>query len=153
MSDKIEIIKTPISNADIEQLENIELLFFAYRDFIGDADRILSDYSFGRAHHRALYFVSRSPGMTVADLLDILQITKQSLARVLRELVNSGYISQTTGSTDRRKRLLYPTKQGRELVLALSSPQSRRISKALKEVAPESHGHIAKFLRAMLDKD
>ena len=122
MNEEAEIITTPITSEDVEQLENIELLFFAYRDFVGDADRILDEFGFGRAHHRALYFVNRKPGMTVAELLDTLKITKQSLARVLRQLVESGYITQATGSTDKRKRLLYPTRSGRELVLALSAP-------------------------------
>ena len=85
----------------------IELLFFAYRDFISDPDAILAKSDFGRAHHRVLHFVDRNPGLTVADLLDILKITKQSLARVLKELVDSGFIEQRTGLEDRRQRLLY----------------------------------------------
>ena len=78
-------------------MDLIELLFFAYRDFISDPDAILAKSNFGRAHHRVLHFVDRNPGLTVADLLDILKITKQSLARVLKELVDSGFIEQRTG--------------------------------------------------------
>ena len=93
----------------------IELLFFAYRDFISDPDAILAKSDFGRAHHRVLHFVNRNPGLTVADLLDILKITKQSLARVLKELVDSGFIEQRTGPQDRRQRLLFATAAGQAL--------------------------------------
>jgi hypothetical protein len=84
----------------------IELLFFAYRDFVGDADDALAKFGFGRAHHRVLHFVTRHPGIKVADLLDILNITKQSLGRVLKQLVDQGYILQKEGESDRRQRLL-----------------------------------------------
>ena len=85
----------------------IELLFFAYRDFVGDPDRILAEYGFGRAHHRVLHFVDRYPGLTIAELLDILRITKQSLNRVLKDLIEQGYVAQRPGTSDRRQRLLY----------------------------------------------
>ena len=81
----------------------IELLFFAYRDFVGDADRLLEKYDFGRAHHRVLHFVNRNPGLTIAELLDILRITKQSLNRVLKELVEQGYVEARAGTSDRRQ--------------------------------------------------
>jgi DNA-binding MarR family transcriptional regulator len=110
--------------------EIIELLFFAYRDFISDPDAILEKSGFGRAHHRVVHFVSREPGMTVADLLETLGITKQSLARVLKQLIDSGYITQREGPDDRRQRRLYPTKAGRTLALELARPQSRRIADA-----------------------
>src|SRR6202047_4559460 len=87
----------------------IELLFFAYRDFVGDPDEVLSKLTFGRAHHRVLHFVNRNPGMKVADLLDILNITKQSLGRVLKQLVDQGFVQQKEGAQDRRQRLLYVT--------------------------------------------
>src|SRR6204780_3111356 len=86
----------------------IELLFFAYRDFVGDADEILAKFGFGRAHHRVLHFVNRNPGMKVAELLDILKITKQSLGRVLKQLIDKGYVEQKLGK-DRRQRLLFVT--------------------------------------------
>jgi DNA-binding MarR family transcriptional regulator len=79
----------------------VELLFFAYRDFTGDADAVLEEYGFGRAHHRVLHFVSRNPGLRVAQLLEILKITKQSLARVLKQLVDEGFIAQREGAEDR----------------------------------------------------
>ena len=91
----------------------IELLFFAYRDFVGDADHELEAFGFGRAHHRVMHFVHRYPGLKVADLLDVLRITKQSLGRVLKQLLDEGYIVQKTGNNDRRQRLLYRHRQGR----------------------------------------
>ena len=93
----------------------IELMFFAYRDFISDPDLILSDHGFGRAHHRVLHFVGYNPGLSIAELLEILQVTKQSLARILRDLIDMDYIRQEIGDEDRRKRLLYLSKKGREL--------------------------------------
>lgn len=150
MNDNSAPIKKPITSDDIDELETIELLFFAYRDFISDPDRILQNLGFGRAHHRTLYFVSRNPGMTVAELLSILKITKQSLARVLRQLIDSNYILQTEGKTDRRKRLLFVTEKGKALVLALSQPQSNRIQNALKAATPEAIDHITDFLNAMI---
>lgn len=129
----------------------IELLFFAYRDFVSDPDAILARSDFGRAHHRVLHFVDRNPGLTVADLLDILKITKQSLARVLKELVDSGLIEQRTGELDRRQRLLYPTTAGQELSASLSEPQERRIKAALRTLAPGARDTITSFLFAMID--
>ena len=93
----------------------IELLFFAYRDFIGDPDDVLAKFGFGRAHHRVLHFVNRNPGMKVAELLDILKITKQSLGRVLKQLIDQGYVVQKEGANDRRQRLLYVTRQRRDV--------------------------------------
>lgn len=130
----------------------IELLFFAYRDFTSDPDAILADYSFGRAHHRVLHFVNRRPGLTVAELLDVLRITKQSLARVLKQLIDTGHIVQVQGPRDRRQRELYPTRKGRELALALALPQSRRIRAALREAGDERMV-IEQFLKAMVNPE
>ncbi|MDB5645734.1 MAG: MarR family transcriptional regulator [Methylobacterium sp.] len=109
----------------------IELLFFAYRDFVGDPDRILAQYGFGRAHHRVLHFVDRYPGLTIAELLDILRITKQSLNRVLKDLIGQDYITQKTGTSDRRQRLLFCTSAGTALAGDLIRVQSRRVARAL----------------------
>ncbi|MCV3764802.1 MarR family winged helix-turn-helix transcriptional regulator [Rhizobium sp. TRM95796] len=133
--------------------EMIELLFFAYRDFISDPDAILEKSGFGRAHHRVVHFVNRRPGMTVADLLDTLNITKQSLARVLKQLIDSGYIAQREGPDDRRQRRLYPTQAGRSLALALARPQSRRIAGALGGADDETRGAVLAFLKGMCDKE
>jgi DNA-binding MarR family transcriptional regulator len=131
--------------------ELIELLFFAYRDFISDPDIILEKSGFGRAHHRVVHFVNRDPGMTVADLLETLKITKQSLARVLKQLIDSGYIAQKEGPDDRRQRRLYPTRAGRALALELARPQSRRIAGALGGKDERKRAEIVKFLSGVCD--
>lgn len=131
----------------------IEAFFFAYRDFVSDPDAILEKLGYGRAHHRVVYFVCRNPGMTVADLLDTLQITKQSLARVLKQLIDDGYIRQMAGPEDRRQRRLYPTLTGRELALALSDPQSRRIARALEGLSTEARTCVLEFLARMRDAE
>src|SRR6195952_3318991 len=131
----------------------IELLFFAYRDFVGDADHELEAFGFGRAHHRVLHFVHRYPGLKVADLLDVLRITKQSLGRVLKQLLDEGYIIQKTGNNDRRQRLLYATPKGEALVARLAGLQTDRITRALGEVDPSGVAAISQFLRAMIDRD
>src|SRR6202011_5443885 len=105
----------------------IELLFFAYRDFVGDPDEVLAKFGFGRAHHRVLHFVNRHPGMKVADLLELLRITKQSLGRVLRELVEQGYVVQKAGENDRRQRLLQVTPKGEALAMRLAKLQTERL--------------------------
>lgn len=149
----IQPIKAALTGENGIDFELIELLFFAYRDFTSDPDVILADYGFGRAHHRVLHFVNRRPGMTVAELLDVLRITKQSLARVLKQLVDTGYIIQVQGPRDRRQRELYPTDKGRALSLALAVPQSRRIRAALEEAGPVDRAAIERFLRAMIDPE
>src|SRR5579863_5567515 len=112
----------------------IELLFFAYRDFVGDPDEVLAKLGFGRAHHRVLHFVNRNPGIKVADLLDILKITKQSLGRVLKQLIDEGYIVQREGAHDRRQRLLHVTPAGENLAMQLAGLQTARISGVLAEL-------------------
>lgn len=135
----------------IPAVELIELLFFAYRDFVGDADEMLARLGFGRAHHRVVHFVNRHPGMRVADLLAVLKITKQSLGRVLRELVDNDYIQQKAGATDRRERLLYVAPKGEELARQLVALQTRRLARALNECGPGARSAARKFLAAMID--
>jgi DNA-binding MarR family transcriptional regulator len=134
-------------------LDVMGLFYFAYRDFVGDADAMLERQGFGRAHHRVLYFVNLKPGMPVADLLDILKITKQSLARVLRQLVDNGYISQKTGETDRRQRLLYATPKGREFFETLSATQTSRIEAAIDALPPEGKRMVLKFFVGMVEPE
>jgi len=129
----------------------IELFFFAYRDFVGDADRMLESFNFGRAHHRVLHFVSRQPGLTVAELLDILKITKQSLNRVMKELLDTGYVEVRAGVVDRRQRLLYPTVKGKRLALDLARLQTTRFSRALDLLEPQARANAIKFLTALID--
>jgi DNA-binding MarR family transcriptional regulator len=131
----------------------IELLFFAYRDFVGDADHELEVFGFGRAHHRVLHFVHRYPGLKVADLLDVLRITKQSLGRVLKQLLDEGYIVQKTGNNDRRQRLLFATAKGEALVGKLAGLQTDRINRALRDIGPAGAETVRHFLRAMIDRD
>ena len=131
----------------------IELLFFAYRDFVGDADHELEAFGFGRAHHRVMHFVYRYPGLKVADLLDVLRITKQSLGRVLKQLLDEGYIEQKTGNNDRRQRLLYATPKGEALVGKLANLQTKRINRALEEIGAANAEVVRRFLRAMIDRD
>ena len=133
----------------------IELLFFAYRDFVGDPDRILAAYGFGRAHHRVLHFVDRYPGLTIAELLDILRITKQSLNRVLKDLIEQGHIAQKTGTSDRRQRLLFCTPTGGRLAGELAEVQVRRVVRALSDAAPGGAAPISaqEFLLAMIEPD
>lgn len=127
------------------------LFFFAYRDFVRDADALLDKQGFGRAHHRVIYFVNLRPGMTVADLLDILRITKQSLARVLRQLVDNGYVAQRHGETDRRQRLLYPTEKGRQFFEVLSAMQTRRIEDAFAKLPDHAREAVRGFFIEMTE--
>ncbi len=143
----------PRGDEGIPAVELIELLFFAYRDFVGDADEMLARLGFGRAHHRVVHFVNRHPGMRVADLLAVLKITKQSLGRVLRDLVDNGYIQQKAGDTDRRERLLYVAPKGEELARQLISLQTRRFARAFSECGPGARLAARKFLASMIDPE
>jgi len=136
---------------DEPMYELIELFFFAYRDFVGDADRLLEAYGFGRAHHRVLYFVSRRPGLTIAELLEILRITKQSLNRVLRELVDKNFIEIRAGALDRRRRQLYATPDGERLALRLAQVQTRRFALALEQLGDWGEESALAFLTSMID--
>src|SRR5216110_1482305 len=131
----------------------IELLFFAYRDFVSDPDDILAKLQFGRAHHRVLHFVNRNPGMKVAELLDILKITKQSLGRVLKQLVDEGYVVQKEGASDRRQRLLYVTSKGEALAMQLARLQTARIAGALSELGRDASDGARRFLVAMINAE
>ncbi len=123
----------------------IELLFFAYRDFVSDPDHVLEEFGFGRAHHRVLHFVNRNPGMKVADLLDTLRITKQSLGRVLKQLIDEAYVEQKEGPDDRRHRLLYATPKGEQLAMKLAGLQTERIARALSGLGPSAHEFRARL--------
>jgi len=141
----------PSRRDDEPMYELIELLFFAYRDFVGDADRLLEAYGFGRAHHRVLYFVSRRPGLTIAELLEILRITKQSLNRVLRELVDKNFVEIRAGAPDRRRRQLFATPDGERLALRLAQAQTRRLALALEQLGDWGEESALAFLGAMID--
>jgi DNA-binding MarR family transcriptional regulator len=153
----IPIVDHPVRPAERALIEPIwdiiELLFFAYRDFTGDADEVLAKLTFGRAHHRVLHFVNRQPGLKVAELLDILKITKQSLGRVLRQLIEQGYVIQKEGANDRRQRLLYVTPRGEALAMKLAGLQTERIGRALAQLGPNAHATACRFLAAMINAD
>ncbi|MBF0356098.1 MAG: MarR family transcriptional regulator [Alphaproteobacteria bacterium] len=131
--------------------EAIEMLFFAYRDFTSEPDALLAGQGFGRAHHRVIYFVGRHPGMTVSELLGILRITKQSLARVLRELVDQGFVAQAPGERDKRQRRLSLTSKGLAFERALTERQLTRIAKAYAAAGPQAVEGFRKTLLAITD--
>jgi DNA-binding MarR family transcriptional regulator len=139
-------INSASNPATEETVALIELLFFAYRDFVSDPDVVLEQLDFGRAHHRVVHFVGRDPGMTVAQLLDILRITKQSLSRVLKDLIDKGYIYQNEGTTDRRQRLLYLTPAGEDLHQLLMAPQVARIRRAISQSDRLQGNHMRALL-------
>ncbi|MBI1384654.1 MAG: MarR family transcriptional regulator [Rhizobiales bacterium] len=135
-----------VKNGDDPIVRVIEQLFFAYRDFISDPDEMLEALGYGRAHHRVLHFVNFRPGLRVADLLDILKITKQSLARVLKQLVDEGLIEQRAGEQDRRERLLFATERGAALFAQLIAPQIRRVGGALDGLDADGRCAVEQFL-------
>jgi DNA-binding MarR family transcriptional regulator len=141
----------PAPRGEEPYFDLIELLFFAYRDFVGDPDEVLAKLGFGRAHHRVLHFVNRNPGMKVADLLDVLKITKQSLGRVLKQLIDEGYVVQKEGANDRRQRLLYVSAAGEALAMKLAGLQTARIAGVLAELGPEAREAARRFLAGMID--
>jgi DNA-binding MarR family transcriptional regulator len=136
-----------------ELRQGIELLYYAYRDFTAEPDAMLARYGFGRAHHRVIYFVGRHPQMSVSDLLAILRITKQSLSRVLGQLVRQGFIQQKPGSRDRRQRLLELTDKGIELERQLSENQRQRIAKAYREAGAQAVEGFRKVMLGIISTD
>jgi DNA-binding MarR family transcriptional regulator len=128
----------------------IELLFFAYRDFVGEVDTILREIEFGRAHHRAIHFIGRNPGMPVSDLLSILRVTKQSLSRVLKDLVDGEYVEQKPGTEDRRQRLLHLTDKGRKFEQRLAAIQRTRMVRAFRDAGPDAVAGFRKVLAGLV---
>lgn len=151
-ADELPSVDSPV-RADGRRWDIIELLFYAYRDFVGDADVVLAEFGFGRAHHRVMHFVHRYPGLTVADLLDVLRITKQSLGRVLKQLIDEDYIVQRAGESDKRQRLLFATEKGKALVTKLAGLQTDRINAAIGDLDAAGVDMVRRFLRAMIDAD
>lgn len=137
-----------------EQLrQGIEAMFFAYRGFTADPDRILDGLAYGRAHHRAIHFINRAPGTTVNNLLNILGVTKQSLNRVLRKLISDGLVQSRVGRNDKRERHLFLTDQGRALEQQLSDAQRVRMRSAYRSAGPEAVAGFRKVLEAMMDAE
>ena len=131
----------------------IEAMFFAYRGFTADPDRILATKAYGRAHHRAVHFIHRSPGTTVNNLLAILGVTKQSLNRVLRSLIADGLVSSTVGKADKRERHLHLTDAGAALERELSDAQRDRMRSAYRAAGPEAVAGFREVLEAMMDEE
>ena len=137
-----------------EQLrQGIEAMFFAYRGFTADPDRILADMAYGRAHHRAVHFINRAPGTTVNNLLNILGVTKQSLNRVLRTLISDGLVESRVGVADKRERHLFLTDKGRALEQVLSDAQRERMRAAYRDAGPDAVAGFRKVLEAMMDPE
>ena len=137
-----------------EQLrQGIEAMFFAYRGFTADPDRILADLTYGRAHHRAIHFINRAPGTTVNNLLNILGVTKQSLNRVLRTLIEDVLVQSRVGRNDKRERHLFLTDAGRALETQLSDAQRARMRAAYRDAGPEAVAGFRKVLEAMMDPE
>lgn len=152
MTDVKSIMPTLFLRED-ELRRAVELLFFAYRDFTAEADAALARHGLGRAHHRALHFINRRPGITVGELLTILKITKQSLSRVLNTLVDDGYVSATVGKTDRRQRQLSLTAKGQALAGELEGLQHARIAAAYRQAGPQAVAGFWKVLTEIVNPD
>jgi DNA-binding MarR family transcriptional regulator len=150
MPDQITTVN-PLFLRDEDLRQGIELLFFAYRDFTSRGDAILAKLHFGRAHHRVIYFVGRYPEIPVSELLEILSITKQSLSRVLSQLVREGYIQQKPGTADRRQRLLQLTEKGQALEQELTSEQRARIAAAYKDAGAVAVEGFRKVMLGVMD--
>jgi len=145
-------VSNPLYLRDEELRRGIELLFYAYRDFTSDPDELLKSYGFGRAHHRVIHFIGRNPGISVAELLAILKITKQSLSRVLSQLVADGFVRQEKGRRDRRQRLLYLTDKAVELEQKLSQPQRARVARAYRDAGEAAVAGYCKVLAGLIDE-
>jgi DNA-binding MarR family transcriptional regulator len=143
----------PLFLREEELRQGIEMLFFAYRDFTGEPDAILSEIGLGRAHHRVVYFVGRHPGITVSELLAILKITKQSLSRVLSHLVAEGYIRQEQGARDKRQRLLSLTDRGEDLEERLTDLQCKRFAAAFSACGGEAVAGFQDVLANLINED
>ncbi len=142
----------PLFLREEELRQGIELLFYAYRDFTAEPDAILAKHRFGRAHHRVIYFVGRNPGITVSELLGILRITKQSLSRVLGQLVRQDFIDQRRGTRDRRQRLLRLTEKGVALERQLTASQRERIARAYREAGAQAVEGYRRVLEGLTDE-
>lgn len=152
MSD-LKSVPNPLFLREDELRQGIELLFYAYRDFTRGPDEILEQYGFGRAHHRALHFIGGHPGITVAELLGILRITKQSLARVLSALIAQDFVRQQQGTRDRRQRQLFLTEKGRGLERRIAALQQSKVAQAYRDAGAEAVAGYRKVLSGLIDDE
>ena len=148
----IKSTENPLFLRDEELRQVMELLFYAYRDFTAEPDAMLAKFGFGRAHHRVIYFVGRNPGITVSQLLSILRITKQSLSRVLSQLVREGFITQRPGTRDRCQRLLELTAKGIDLERQLSQNQRERLARAYRQGGAEAVEGFRKVVTGIINE-
>lgn len=148
---EVKPLANPLFLREEELRQGIEMLFYAYRDFTAEADAMLAQYGFGRAHHRVIYFVGRNPGMTVSALLAILKITKQSLSRVLSQLVKKGLITQRPGPRDRRQRLLELTPAGADLERRLTEAQRALVARAYRAAGADAVDGFRKVLTGLIN--
>lgn len=148
----LKSLANPLFLREDELRQGIELLFYAYRDFTRGPDEILARYNFGRAHHRALHFIGGYPGITVAELLGILRITKQSLSRVLSALIEGDFVRQQQGTRDRRQRQLFLTEQGKSLERQISTIQQAKVAEAYREAGAEAVAGYRKVLAGLIDE-
>ncbi|MEO0567874.1 MAG: MarR family transcriptional regulator [Pseudomonadota bacterium] len=153
MAERQQNSDSPRFSSDEQLRQGIEAMFFAYRGFTADPDRILAKIAYGRAHHRAIHFIARSPGTTVNNLMSILGVTKQSLNRVLRTLIQDGLVLSRQGSVDRRERRLTLTDKGSDLERQLSDAQRTRMRAAYDKAGPEAVDGFRKVLEAMMDPE
>ena len=143
---------SPFFLNDKEIRKIIELVFFSYRDFTAGPDQILEQLNFGRAHHRVIYFVGKKDKITIKELLGVLKITKQSLSRVLNQLVKEGYILVSTG-LDKRTKNLSLTSSGINLENELSTIQIQKIKKVINNFNQEDIDGFKKILYEMIEID
>lgn len=146
-------VASPLFLREAELRRGVELLYFAYRDFTKGPDKLLEQYGFGRAHHRALYFIARRPGMTVSDLLKLLSITKQSLSRVLNDLQDKGYVTSEVGREDKRQRLLSVTEAGAALEREVFEIQRERMIQAYGQAGQQAVTGFWAVLLGLIDQD
>ena len=143
---------TPFFLNDKEVRKVIELLFFAYRDFTSGPDKILEKINFGRAHHRVIYFVGKKNHITIKELLNVLKITKQSLSRVLNQLVSEKFIIVSTG-IDKRTKKLSLTDKGKKLENELSTIQIKKIREVINKFSEENINGFKKILHEMIEEN
>ncbi len=153
MSDRAHGGESLLFLTDEQLRKGIEAMFFAYRGFTADPDRILENHAYGRAHHRAIHFINRNSGTTVNNLLSILGVTKQSLNRVLRTLIADGLVESRVGQRDKRERHLYLTEEGAALEQELSTAQRDRMRDAYRRAGPDAVSGFRQVLEAMMDPE
>ena len=141
---------SPLFLREPEIRRGVELLYFGYAHMLRSIDESLADQGLGRAHHRALYFIARKPGLTVSELLGLLAITKQSLGRVLGDLTERELVETSVGDTDRRQRLLRLTAEGAALEASLFESLREKLSAAYSSADRDAVGGFWAVLEGLI---